>query len=228
MRCPVLHVIDILAWWTNIESAPASFRRPSPEECGLSLARSGKGLTAHCDEAFVACRADGRLRNCSQSIADIATAERSRNNSIKGILEWADQHRARTGHWPHPRAGAIPAALGETWLAVGMALTYGGRGMSGGCSLAQLLLKHRRVRNASRPPKLTVTSILRWADAYHRRTGNWPTHASGLGHEYPEETWEGIDNALRRRGRGLRIRSSLPELLLSNRGVRVNHRRVEP
>ena len=68
-------------------------------------------------------------------------------------------------------------------------------------------------------PRLTITLILTWADAYHRRTGRWPTHDSGsIPGAPPGETWATVSNALRTGSRGLR-RSSLARLLHRHRGV---------
>jgi hypothetical protein len=62
-------------------------------------------------------------------------------------------------------------------------------------------------------PKLTVEVILRWADAHHRWTGEWPGTASGPIAGAAGETWDGIDLALRRGNRGLPGGSSLALLL---------------
>lgn len=61
------------------------------------------------------------------------------------MLEWADQHHARTGKWSTTRSGAIDEAPGETWMGVESALRVGGRGLLGGSSLARLIKEHRRV-----------------------------------------------------------------------------------
>lgn len=70
------------------------------------------------------------------------------------ILEWADDHKTRTGEWPKSTSGAVLAAPGETWSAINTALCSGVRGLAGGSSLAQLLLTQRGVRQAvGRPPR---------------------------------------------------------------------------
>jgi hypothetical protein len=94
------------------------------------------------------------------------------------ILFWADAHHNRTGRWPTRGSGAIPQAPGETWAAVNSALKKGGRGLPGGHSLARLL--DRRCRTPNVRPALTTELVLSWADAHHRRRGNWPTLNSGV------------------------------------------------
>src|SRR5262249_53569722 len=68
--------------------------------------------------------------------------------------------------------------------------------------------------------------ILAWADAWHERTGQWPTTLSG---EIPGSdgiTWLGVDKALRLGRRGLEGGSSLAQLLVAERGLR--HPRLRP
>ena len=48
-----------------------------------------------------------------------------------------------------------------------------------------------------RKPPLTVARILSWADAHHRRTGEWPGKLSGPVAEAPRETWCKVDLAIR-------------------------------
>ena len=139
--------------------------------------------------------------------------------TIKQILRWADAHRRSTGEWPRVRSGAIRQAPGETWLGVNLALTRGMRGLQGGSSLAELLAKHRKVRNSRRLAKLSVRQILSWADAYKHRIGRWPTATSGAIPGTLGETWRRVDKALRRGTRGLRNRSSLTQLLAKHRGA---------
>src|SRR5262249_13636445 len=86
-------------------------------------------------------------------------------------LAGADAHRRRPGAWPTGESGPIPDAPGETYRAVDQALRVGVRGLPGGSSLAQLLARHRGVRNIQHLPPLTAPQILAWADAHRRRTG---------------------------------------------------------
>ena len=138
------------------------------------------------------------------------------------IIRWADAFHARTGRWPNRKSGPIPEAPGETWLAVENALRQGLRGLRGGSSLVQLLVERRGIRNAKRPPRLSIRRILAWADVFHERTGHWPTKESGAVDGVSEESWGAIDSALRLGLRGLRVRSSLARLLAARRGKRHN------
>jgi hypothetical protein len=67
---------------------------------------------------------------------------------------------------------------------------------------------------------LSIFEILKWADAFQRKTGRWPTIASGAIRERPDDTWRRIDSALRLGLRGLRGGSSLARLLAEARGAR--------
>lgn len=133
--------------------------------------------------------------------------------SYERILAWADTHQQRTGKWPHLNSGPIPEAPSETWLSVNNALMRGSRGLPGGFSLAELLAVERGARNRVNVPPLSRKAILRWAAAFQRRTGQWPTAASGPIPEAPGDSWYTIDEALRRGLRGLRGGSSLARLL---------------
>lgn len=136
------------------------------------------------------------------------------------ILAWADAHHRRTGRWPNLDAGPVVEAPGETWKAIDSAMRLGARGFPGGSSLTSLLAERRAVRNRSWQPALPVADILAWADAHRRRTGQWPKCYSGAVAAAPEETWMGIDKALKRGTRGLPGGSSLAHLLAEHRGIR--------
>ncbi len=140
--------------------------------------------------------------------------------SRQQILAWADAHRKRTGAWPTAQTGPVAGGLGETWRALDSALRIGLRGLPGGSSLARLLAERRGVRNLQDLPQLTLGQILAWADAHHRRTGEWPGDAPIPVADAPEETWAGLDTALRNGRRGLPGGSSLARLLAERRGVR--------
>jgi hypothetical protein len=135
------------------------------------------------------------------------------------ILQWADAFRRRTGAWPNKSSGPIAEAPGETWMAVEMAVRYGRRGIAGGSSLARMLAEKRGARNRRRLPNLSLEQILAWADAFQQRTGKWPGIESGPIPEAPGETWCAVNNALRKRSRGLKAGFSLADLLASERGV---------
>jgi hypothetical protein len=64
--------------------------------------------------------------------------------TVTQILRWADAHRGRTGRWPTAATGPVAGAPGEHWAAINSALRFGLRGLPGGDSLAQLLVRHGR------------------------------------------------------------------------------------
>jgi hypothetical protein len=140
--------------------------------------------------------------------------------TVEQVLQWVDAYRELHGAWPNRRSGEVAGSRGLTWSAVDAALRVGARGLPWGGSLARLLTQRRRVRNFSNTPKLTVEQILTWADEYRNRTGSWPQFNSGTLLEIDGETWNAVDRALRRGGRGLPGGSSLARLLASARGVR--------
>src|SRR5271156_1195380 len=85
---------------------------------------------------------------------------------IAQILRWADAYHAHIGRWPSPDSGHV-SGTNETWMAVASALKHGRRGLPGSTSLSKLLAEHRGYRNIGNLPRLTVSQILRWADAFH-------------------------------------------------------------
>jgi hypothetical protein len=137
--------------------------------------------------------------------------------TVEQILRWADALRRRTGSWPGLHSGPIPDAGGDTWAAVDAALRHGFRGLPGGGSLARLLADRRAPRGGKRPGRLTLKKVRAWAEAHLGRSGLWPDRRSEDVAEAPGETWEAIEEALRRGLRGLRGGSSL-ERLLAERG----------
>jgi hypothetical protein len=148
------------------------------------------------------------------------------NLSIGQVLAWADAFHERTGNWPNSLSGRVSEAPAETWTGVDLALKRGHRGLPGGYSLAELLALERGARNLTNVPKLSRRQILAWMDAWHRRSGEWPTHKSGPIPESPGDTWWAVDAALRTGNRGLRPGSSLARLLAQCRGRR--HRLEQP
>jgi hypothetical protein len=66
---------------------------------------------------------------------------------------------------------------------------------------------------------VAVAQVLAWADAYHGRTGEWPTARSGPVPEAPGCTWAGLNRALQVGRRGLPGGDSLARLLRRERGV---------
>jgi hypothetical protein len=146
--------------------------------------------------------------------------------TVTEILYWAGLFHLEHGRWPDRRDGMIEQA-DLTWSALSLALQNGYRGLPGGTTLAELLRDRRGVRHKMYPPRLTTKVILRWADAHHRRTGDWPVHDSGAISGVTGETWVAVDAALRIGGRGLPAGSSLARLLEADRGVR-NHLSLPP
>jgi hypothetical protein len=140
--------------------------------------------------------------------------------TLRQILEWADAHHRRTAKWPNQRTGPVWSAPNESWTGIDHALRRGRRGMRGGSSLAFLLSEKRGRRVGALAPRLTVRQVLEWADEHHRRTGEWPIVVSGPVWSAPQESWKGIDHALREGGRGLDGGSSLARLLAKRRGVK--------
>jgi hypothetical protein len=110
--------------------------------------------------------------------------------------------------------------LSENWKAVDMALRKGFRGLSGGSSLARLLVEKRGHRNRLALPRFSIPEILDWADAYRKRRGKWPHVLAGAIPEAPGETWVKVNNALDSGCRGLPGGSSLARLLARHRGAR--------
>jgi hypothetical protein len=88
-------------------------------------------------------------------------------------------------------------------------------------SLARLLAEQRGARNHTSIPKLTVKQIVRWARAFHARTGDWPTQDSGPIPEAAGETWGNLNKSLAHGYRGLDTpETSLAQLLAVHCGVR--------
>src|SRR5262245_50176790 len=108
--------------------------------------------------------------------------------TVPQILAWAEDYKRRLGTWPHHFSGRIRWTE-ETWLGIDTALRTGGRGMSGGSSLARLLSTHRGVRNSATLPPINETQIVNWARAHFKQTARWPTLYSGAIRNAPGETW---------------------------------------
>ncbi len=131
------------------------------------------------------------------------------------VLTWADEHRRRTGRWPTQRAGLV-AGAGMTWGAVDQALRVGLHGLPGGDTLAGLLARERGAEPASgryHRRVLTTEDVVRWAVLHRKRTGHWPTAASGAVVDAPGETWGALNQALMWGSRRLPAGSSLARLL---------------
>ena len=134
------------------------------------------------------------------------------------ILAWADEHHRCTGNWPRTQTESIPGGPPVEWVSIHLYLSYGGRGLPGGSSLARLLEEHRGVPIAS--PPISIAQILEWADACHQRTGRWPSKESNeLIEGTRAEKWAAIEKALRHGYRGLPKGQTLARVLQQYRGV---------
>ena len=138
--------------------------------------------------------------------------------TVPQILEWADSHRRRTGKWPRVTDGDVHGET-EVWRNIDMILRVGGRGLPAGASLSRLLADHRRARNRTNLPPLSVEQILLWADEHKATTGEWPNVKSGQ-IRGTAEIWRNVASALARGSRSLPEGGSLAQLLAENRGVR--------
>jgi hypothetical protein len=137
--------------------------------------------------------------------------------TVELILAWADDHHARTGRWPSRNSGPVQGVPGENWYAINQALADGRRGLPGGSSLARLLAERRGKRRGSPLGRLTAGQILGWAERHFRRTGRWPSAASGAVADAPAENWRALNTALREGRRGLPGGGSLARLLRTGR-----------
>jgi hypothetical protein len=136
------------------------------------------------------------------------------------ILAWADTHRALTGEWPSRSSGPVLGAPGENWLNIDQALRVGVRSLSGGDSLARLLLRSRGGCGPVARTPLTEDRIVAWARQHRRRFGQWPEPGSGSVADHPGETWAAVHSALRSGRRGLPGGDTLYRLLARRCGVR--------
>jgi hypothetical protein len=69
--------------------------------------------------------------------------------------------------------------------------------------------------------------VVTWADAYHSRTGKWPTAKSGKIPETQHDSWSVIDTALYSGTRGFPGKDSLARFLARHCGKR-NHADLPP
>jgi hypothetical protein len=142
-----------------------------------------------------------------------------RRFSVAEILAWADAWHRRTGEWPTSYDGEIPGGGGITWNVVDTALRKGQHGLDAGSSLSRLLTAERGVIPVISRLALTEEQVLAWADAWHERTGSWPTRTSGEVPGLGGVSWRTIDAALRDGRGGLAGGSSLARLLARERGA---------
>jgi hypothetical protein len=179
--------------WGRIDDGLRNGHRELPKNSGLSLAR------------------------LLEQRRGVRNSEYPPMLSVTQIIDWAKAYHQRTGKWPKEDSGAIPEAVGETWLAIDMSLRKGKRGLPVGSSLARLLAASCGVRNPQQAPRLTIAKILRWADAYYALHGKRPTKNSGLITEAYGETWHAVERSLNRGRRGLPGGSSLAQVFAAYR-----------
>lgn len=137
------------------------------------------------------------------------------------IVDLARDHFHRTGRWPAKTSGRVLTMPGRTWSGIDAALQANGDETFRTMTLAGLLAERVGKRNPQRLEPVTIEQILAWADAHHRRTGQWPLRKrSGEVVDAPGETWHALDTHLRRGTRSLPVIGGLSELLDQYRNVR--------
>lgn len=182
------------------------------EDCGPVRGHDGESWVA----IHHALHDGGRSLPGGVSLANLLEDRRGAPNeasrprlTVEKITGWVDAYFAKNGKWPNTRSGIIPGSYGLTWKLIDRYLRNGGRGLSGGSALVQLLAKLR--------PPLTEIKILAWAEAHYRRHGRWPSHHSGRVEVAPGEKWIAINVALRTGARGLPGGTTLSKLLRKSR-----------
>ncbi len=188
---------------TPTTSAPAPGRPPPRGPSPTRRARPGGRWTRPSASACAGLPGGTSLPQLLALRRGLRNLQRLPRLTEEQVLAWADAHHRRTGAWPDSRSGPITGAEGETWSAVCGALHIGRRGLPGGSSLGRLLAERRGVRLPSQLPPLTLRQVRASAQAHRRRTGAWPTPATGPVLEAPGETWQGIHSALCEGHRGL-------------------------
>jgi hypothetical protein len=211
---PKFNTARILAWadahhrrtgmWPNIHTGPIE-EMPSETWAHVNhaLSRGGRGLRGRSSLARLLKRERGVLPK----------QRRKPRLTIELILQWADTHHRRTGHWPKQTSGKIPEAPRESWGMIDTALRKGLRSLPKGLALGKLWAQYRGARNVHSIARFTTDQILTWADAHYRRTGAWPQVRTGPIAESPGDNWHSVDNALRLGLRGMPGGSSLKQLL---------------
>ncbi|HUY89027.1 MAG TPA: hypothetical protein VMV10_09855 [Pirellulales bacterium] len=210
---PRLTVSKILAWADahkrRMGRWPKGNDGPIPESPGDAWGAINVCLT-HGRRGLPGGQSLARLLNRHRGVRNLKALPRY---TERQILAWADAHYRRTRAWPKLNSGPIVDAPGETWWAVDAALSNGYRGLPGGSSLARLLQRRRGLRHKGDLPRFSVTKILAWARAHHRRTGKLPKKNSGPVFDSPGDTWMAVEMALTKGMRGLPGGSSLAKLL---------------
>ncbi len=200
---PALKIKQVLAWADSHHKRtgawPTSESGPIPDAPGETWRAVDGGL-----------RIGVRGLKAGSSLAKLLAKRRGQRNlqelppfTVRQILAWADAHHKRNGKWPTIASGPITDAPGETWSAVGVALSNGRRSLPGRSTLAQLLAARRGVYNARQLAPFTLPKLRAWARAYKKTAGHWPTSASGPVDGVPGTTWKHVCDSLRDGYRGL-------------------------
>jgi hypothetical protein len=121
--------------WPRISSGPIE---EAPGETWLkvdSLLRYGsRGLAGRSSlRALLSARVGVRISHGEEALSEVQ------------ILAWADAHYFATGTWPTFNTRVRIAATGRLWSTVYLILRRGGRGLPGGDSLKELLVRHGRL-----------------------------------------------------------------------------------
>jgi len=224
-RSPILHIGEILAW------ADAHYERtgkwPSKD--------SGRIQDAPRVETWMAMQmalSQGhRGLRPGMTLAGLLEKHRGVRNRMhlpklthSPIVRWARKHHELKRRWPNLHSGAVVGTNGETWNGIRAALSNGVRGFAKGGSLAKLLESALGVRNHTNLLPFSEAKILAWADLHRRKTGDWPTHKSGVVYASRGEKWSAVNTALLDGLRGLHGGTSLAKLLAAYRGVKRHHR----
>ncbi len=220
MRGKPLTIKQILAWaedhfrqtgrWPSVKSGRVL---TAPEEKWVNINRALENGQRGLQPGHTLSTLLGKFPGSDRSLRRPKLTQRQ-------ILNWADAHFKRHQRWPRFDSGPIFGATGESWSFIDTALKQGRRGLPGGTTLAQLLHKHRHAPYMKKNETLlTEKQILAWADAHHRRTGDWPTGGSGPVFDAPGEDWRRLRDSLFEGTRGLPGGSSIARLLATHRGV---------
>lgn len=124
--------------------------------------------------------------------------------SPKLILQWADEHKRRTGRWPVTLSGPVLGHEPETWAAVDVAMRNGRRGYRGPGSLSRLLAQQRGYTPNYRPrakSKLKPKSKPKSKPAPRKAASKRRPTRRGGGGPGPGVDWRAIQSLLRKRRR---------------------------
>jgi len=219
LNLPPLTIKQILIWADAHQKQTGKWPRQKSKERIPGTNETWSALNVALAEGLRGLPKGSSLRKLLQKERGIRNHLDLPQLTIQQILSFADDHKARTQEWPTKTSGSIPGAS-ETWSSIDVALRHNRRGLGGCTSLADLLDKHRGVRNRRVLPPLTIEQILAWADEHKKRTGEWPRQKSKDKIPGTGETWSAIEQALYAGLRGLPGNSSLAKLLQAKRGAR--------